>query len=394
MATVQERVASLAAEVRDLKAQLAKEGLPPAKINQHERVLAAVGALRAAKAQLGGDDPASDAAFFARQRAEKDAARRREQAAAGEQRAELQAAEARAPRPLTQRKIFHLFQYAGSGASFWYEPPPRLNAEQTGFGSGGQPCPAVYVTEKWDGTTMQATSSHIFKRLDLWGKRRDGQDPSQRYDLRLLAWRDEDTRGEWRGLEFLDADPRCAEALRPHLAAIAALPAGLCAYFEVVHTEINATFRHLPGFADIRVFDFSREGCGFLPFEETIGLAAETGLPLVGWSRRERLCATELWGELAAAAADGRQYGTAAGALEGFVVREAGSGSRVAKARVEQIPAPPPAERSSAAASRVARHQASALRWDAAYLEAIGLCPAGPAHWLRSPAEGRPGPPG
>lgn len=69
-----------------------------------------------------------------------------------------------------QRKIFHLFRHTGTGATFSYEPPPRFNSEQCGFGGSG-PSPSIFVTEKWDGTTMQATSTHIFKRLDLWGER-------------------------------------------------------------------------------------------------------------------------------------------------------------------------------------------------------------------------------
>merc|ERR1712070_796170 len=110
-------------------------------------------------------------------------------------------------------------------------------------------------TEKWDGTTMQATSRHIFKRLDLWGKRKNA-DPSQRYDLRLVGWRAED--GRWRGLDFIDADSRLHQAITPYLHQLEKLDDGLCVYFEVVHTDINVTFKHLPGFADIRVFDFSR----------------------------------------------------------------------------------------------------------------------------------------
>merc|ERR1712187_443661 len=108
-----------------------------------------------------------------------------------------------------QRKIFHLFQHSGNGDSFCYEPPPRLNLEQTGFGAGADPCPAVYLTEKWDGTTMQATSNGIYKRLDLFGKNKP-KDPAQRYTVRLVAWRDSDV---WHGLDFIDADVRFQEAL-------------------------------------------------------------------------------------------------------------------------------------------------------------------------------------
>eukprot|EP00913_Durusdinium_trenchii_P023101 g21687.t1 len=117
--------------------------------------------------------------------------------------------------------------------------------------------------------------------------------------------------------------------MRPHLSKLASLDEGLCVYFEAVHTDINANFKHLPGFADIRVFDFSRSGSHgvgrFLPFDETIELAKRFDLPL------------ELWADLEKASK--RHYATAPAMLEGFVVREAGAGGRIAKARVEQLEA-------------------------------------------------------
>ncbi|CAJ1397713.1 unnamed protein product [Effrenium voratum] len=182
-------VDALAAEIRQLKAELKAQGLSSSQINGHQVVLEKVQRLQSLKSQLASDDPRTDQAFFARQKEEVDAAQKRKQAEAASQRAELKAAEEQAPQPLIQRKIFHLFQHAGSGPTFHYEPPPRLNSKDCGFGEGKDPHPPVYITEKWDGTTMQATSRHIFKRLDLWGRRRDG-DPSQRYSIRLLGWRE------------------------------------------------------------------------------------------------------------------------------------------------------------------------------------------------------------
>eukprot|EP00933_Yihiella_yeosuensis_P005254 TRINITY_DN10973_c1_g1_i1.p1 TRINITY_DN10973_c1_g1~~TRINITY_DN10973_c1_g1_i1.p1 ORF type:complete len:432 (+),score=109.22 TRINITY_DN10973_c1_g1_i1:34-1296(+) len=343
LAQVRVKVDALGAEIRDLKAALKSSGLTSAKINQNEAVLNKVAELQELKKQLGSDDPAQDEVFFARQKAERDERSSKQKAELEAQQAELKAEEAKAPQPLVQRKIFHLFCHAGSGPSFRYEPPPRFNFKECGFG-GDTPNPAVYITEKWDGTTMQATSTHIFKRIDLWGKRRDGQDPSQRYDLRLLAWRGEDTGGAWKGLDFLGADVRFAEALSPHLDSLSHLEDGLCVYFEAVHTDINANFKKLPGFAQIRLFDSSRAepstGGKFLPFEETIAIAERHGLPIVGWVKKEQIDAKAIWEEMEHAVATGRCYqGLASAPLEGFVVREAGSGSRIAKARLEQIQA-------------------------------------------------------
>lgn len=385
MSRISESVADLAQEIRELKAQLSKEGLSSDAINRHEEVLAKVAKLRELKSQLAGDDPARDEAILARQRAEREALRKKQQALAEEQRKALKVEEQRAQRPLVQRKIFHLFHHAGSGDSFHYEPPPRLNAAQCGFGEGSDPCPSVYVTEKWDGTTMQATSSHIFKRLDLWGGKRKSADPSQRYDLKLIAWRGEDTGGAWRGLDFIDADIRVKEALERHLPSLDALDEGLCTYFEVVHTDINSTFKHLPGFADIRVFDFSRaerseagnssatQPSGrFLPFEETIAIATRVGLPIVGWEKHDRLDAEKVWLELHAARR--RNYATAAAPLEGYVVREAGEGTRIAKARVEHLLPGEPGEETSAvaAAPRRGDHLAASSH-DMEHFLSIGL---------------------
>lgn len=334
--SVDEEVDALAAEIRQLKAELKSQGLSSNDINK--MVAEKVQRLQSLKSQLASDDPRKDEAFFARQKKEAEEAQKRKQEQTAQQNNALQEEENRAPQPLIQRKIFHLFAHVGTGPTFHYKPPATLNTKDCGFGGGEVPHPPVYVTEKWDGTTMQATAKHIFKRIDLQGRKR-GTDPSQRYGLRLLAWRDEG-KSEWCGLDFIEADERFLEALKPYLAKIAALEDGLCVYFEAVHTDINANFKQLPGFADIRVFDFSRSAGGsgkFLPFSETIELAKRYDLPLVGYEYRQKLSAEEIWSDLSAAQT--RHYATAAALLEGFVVREAGEGGRIAKARVEQLAA-------------------------------------------------------
>jgi len=338
---VRTRVQALGEEIRTLKASLKERGLSSSAINGDKSVQALVAELRELKTQLPQGDELSDQAFFERQRKEQEEREQQRRLRAEEERRLLQSMESSLEMPLVQRKIFHLFQCAGSGDSFHYEPPPRLNAEQTGFGSGEEPCPGVYVTEKWDGTTMQATSSAIFRRQEIVGKKRS-KNPSQRYELKLVAWRDKTVGGSgWRGFDFIDADKRVAEALAPHLARIEAMDSDLCVYFECVHTNINVTYSHIQGFADIRVFDFSRKTAkgswregSFLPFDETVVLSQRLELPLVGWERRPLLEAAELWAELEAA--KHRHYAAVEAPLEGFVVREIG-GPRIAKACVEHM---------------------------------------------------------
>lgn len=364
-------VLQLGAQLRELKASLRGRGMAAAEVNKHPEVLAKLDELQAAKSQLDAGDAATDEAFFSRQREGREKAKAELRAAASAEAAELKAQEQLAPRPVVQRKIFHLFQYSGSGDSFQYEPPPRLNSAQCGWAPASST--PVYITEKWDGTTMQASSTHIFKRLDLWGARRKGADPSQRYDLRLVAWRGADTDWDWRGLEFQEADLRVFQALSGYLPALAGLAAGLCVYFEVVHERINSTFQHLPGFADIRVFDFSRDAA-FLPFEDTISLSERHGLPLVGWHLCDHLDAQQVWDELVMAS-NGGEYGTAQAPLEGFVIREAGKGDRIAKARVAHLPG---GAESAAAdrgpAHRMAHAPSHADRLSLAQLVEIGIC--------------------
>jgi len=332
-----ERVQRLGEEVRALKAELKAQGLTAAGVNGSKAVQALVAELREAKAQLDAGDELTDKAFADRQRKEQEERKQERRVRVDQERRALQSMEAQVDFPLCQRKIFHLFRFAGSGPTFHYEPPARLNVDQTGFGAGPEPEPAVYVTEKWDGTTMQATNQAIFRRQEVVGKHKS-KDPSDRYELKLVAWREAE-RG-WRGFDFLEADARVVEALSPHLSSIEALDNDLCVYFECLHSRINATYQHLEGFADIRVFDFARaassgwKGGAFLNFGDTVALASRFSLPLVGWQRRERLYAAEIWDELEAAKS--RQYATAAAPLEGFVVREAQAG-RIAKARVENL---------------------------------------------------------
>eukprot|EP00435_Cladocopium_sp_Y103_P019318 s2060_g4.t1 len=137
------------------------------------------------------------------------------------------------------------------------------------------------------------------------------------------------------------------------------------------------------------VFDFSRSAGGsgkFLPFSETIELAKRYDLPLVGYEYRQKLSAedcdqldggykrelSEIWSDLSAAQT--RHYATAAALLEGFVVREAGEGGRIAKARVEQLAAAEAMAASPAAPVAAGMTSfTSADRLTRNYLDEIGL---------------------
>ncbi|CAK9044799.1 unnamed protein product [Durusdinium trenchii] len=437
----QRQVDALAAEIRQLKAT---EWAVVAKVQELQRL----------KSQLSSDDPRTDAAFFARQKQEAEDAQKQKQADLTHQRAELKVlirdawqsgdllrlALGTGPTfhyeplscELTRRSVSRTgsrrVETEDPSEEVWFKPPPRLNSKDCGFGAGEEPNPPVYITEKWDGTTMQATAQHIFKRIDLWGCANWRRAPRAPRAPRTCA----DGDGAWRGLDFLEADQRLLEVGRLRVwvrvdsdsSLIAEHPVASVDWFrgflrsmsglvhgadptDAVHTDINANFKHLPGsfvqgkpLAGIKtwyfllsvVFDFSRSGSHgvgrFLPFDETIELAkrfdlnvvidqwlceaqeaniweyADIGILLsnvllsIGRSSLRRtsgrvlkgadMCvrrfllrmsyyAVELWADLEKASK--RHYATAPAMLEGFVVREAGAGGRIAKARVEQLEA-------------------------------------------------------
>lgn len=242
--------------------------------------------------------------------------------------------------PLTQRKIVHILQTQGQGDDFKY-CGPVLNPEAPGMCEGAD----VWVTEKWDGTTVQATCNGIFKRLDKFSKGSKAKRSAaiaDRYELRLVAWRE--APGVWIGLE---SDERIAECVRPYLSRFEQIPPDTCIFFEAVHTKINQAFKHLPGFADIRVFDTATcavpcssiepgaqwpEGSQFLDFSCTIELCQQLHLPMVEFKQHE----------LTAEAAfswihEQREYTGVSAALEGFVLRAKGNGGAVAKLRFEYL---------------------------------------------------------
>eukprot|EP00971_Amphidinium_carterae_P017284 341058-Amphidinium_carterae.1 len=67
-----ERVTTLGAEIRSLKAQLKAEGLKASDINKHEKVVALVAELAELKKALPEGDSLTDQAFFAQQQKERE----------------------------------------------------------------------------------------------------------------------------------------------------------------------------------------------------------------------------------------------------------------------------------------------------------------------------------
>lgn len=218
--------------------------------------------------------------------------------------------------PRTQRKIYHALESSGSGDHFCYY---NKFSRKSRFVEGE----TVYVTEKWDGTTVQATNTAVFKRLDQFKK----GDPRKHTASEQERYR----------LEQLDLDSSqnkyIASAVERYRETFARLPSGVCVYFEAIGSHIGPRFRHLDEtFYDIRVFDFARDGV-FLSFDDTIALAGEYDLPLVHYEEIENVTVAALVERLSGA----RSYHDIEAPLEGFVLRDITDQGRIAKIRVEDL---------------------------------------------------------
>jgi hypothetical protein len=124
----------------------------------------------------------------------------------------------------TQRKIHHLLAHEGSGDNFEYH---RCLAG--GSASPFRPGAEIFLTEKWDGTTVQATCEGIFKRKELLQRgssaKFDCKDEAERYDIERINLEDP-------AYKYISA------ACAPYIDMFAALPKGLCVYFEAVGSRI------------------------------------------------------------------------------------------------------------------------------------------------------------
>lgn len=125
----------------------------------------------------------------------------------------------------TQRKIVHLLASEGGDESFRYRR--QLSTDADAFVTGKE----VFFTEKWDGTTVQATRDGVFKRKELLQRgAKNGAGEAERYDIERIDL----------------SDPACkyiAAACAPHLAAFKQLAPGLCVYFEAVGSRIAGSKR-------------------------------------------------------------------------------------------------------------------------------------------------------
>lgn len=161
----------------------------------------------------------------------------------------------------TQRKIGHVLVSAGEGRDFHYTRAPAAPFDLS---------KPILVTEKVDGSTMQARNGKPFKRYDNFkagDSRKHGASEEERYRLEACS------REKPHERYYLDAFDVYADAflrVAPHL----------WVYFEAIGPKIGARYRGLGEGPTIRVFDVSDAGA-FLPFGETDAIAHRAGLPVV-----------------------------------------------------------------------------------------------------------------
>ena len=165
---------------------------------------------------------------------------------------------------MCQRKIPNLMAHEGKGDTFRYFPIVNPNVE---FTIGDR----VYLTEKMDGTTMQATKNGIYKRYDRKGARETQNwhslSQEERYTLKRVDL-------ENRANQYI------AQAVSPYLDRFSKLPDGICIYFEALSPRVGKRFVNVELPDTIEVFDSSQNG-SFHPFERTVGLCERFDLPVV-----------------------------------------------------------------------------------------------------------------
>lgn len=163
-----------------------------------------------------------------------------------------------------QRKIHHLLQSEGADETFRYLPLLRVSLDLE------EP---VLITEKVDGTTMQAIRGEPWKRFDLF-KRGDPRkrlvSEAERYELRFCQ--PEDPSVKWYLKSF--------EAHREAFDEFGRQYPDIWIYFEALGANIGARYKGLA--PTVRIFDVGADG-SFLPFFKTVGLVREFQLPAVAY---------------------------------------------------------------------------------------------------------------
>ncbi len=167
-----------------------------------------------------------------------------------------------------QRKIFHLLADNGiSGANFGYLPQIS-SRHKFDFSK------AFVITDKIDGTTVQADNRAIYQRRDKFKSgdpRKFSASEAERYFL--VELNKNGSENKW-----------IFEAVEPFQSKMKQMLDDLVVYFECFGSKIQDRYRAF-GHHSIRIFDFALHD-DYLPFEETLQKCTSFNLPNVGYDLR------------------------------------------------------------------------------------------------------------
>jgi hypothetical protein len=215
----------------------------------------------------------------------------------------------------TQRKIHHVLDSQGNGDSFFYLPLLKAPIDIS------QP---LLVTEKVDGTTVQGKKEDgqftVYKRFDNFkpgDPRKHAASEAERYRLEKLQPKDPASKWIWLSVN------RWQDKFNQ-------LPEGLWVYFEALGDKIGARYKGLP--ATVRVFDTAPESGSYNPFETTVEVIQQAGLPLVAFRTVSFGDVETLILQLQSAKPQDEELKPYV--LEGWVLRQ---GETVAKIRVKDL---------------------------------------------------------
>ena len=213
----------------------------------------------------------------------------------------------------TQRKTYHLLADNGeTGRDFKYLPEL---SDKHDFNWDDK----ILVTDKIDGTTVQADASGVYQRRDLFktgDPRKFTATEQERYALAKLDL-------------FVPENKHIARAVSKYLGIFKELPPVIMIYFEAFGNKIQARYKGLT--PDIRVFGLTIND-EFQLFEYIRSFCAERGLPVVGGYYAHLSGVSDILSRLESATHSEKELEPYD--LEGFVLRQ---GDQIAKIRKSDL---------------------------------------------------------
>jgi hypothetical protein len=163
----------------------------------------------------------------------------------------------------TQRKIYHLLDSIGSGTNFRYLR--KLNPKHNFVWDIDN---VILLTDKIDGTTVQANNKGVYKRIDNFKKgdpKKHSATEEERYKLELITFFNDLTyKPEWKYI---------IDAISPYIETFRKIPDNITVYFEVFGEKIGTRYNGLSNIIrkahDIRIFDITIDD-KYAPFGKNV----------------------------------------------------------------------------------------------------------------------------